>query len=133
MRHKACFSGLPTSQELATHQLGLFTKPAVAGAGSFAQLQLRIYWPGWGVRVGLGGPFHGCLIIFGKIYVFDAMKQNKPNTNTMYSRIYGLNLSQALFSALNGPEIKKTYFQSCSLLLRQWNPPCQKEPSRNPK
>ena len=27
MRHKAYFSGLPTSQELATQQLGLFTKP----------------------------------------------------------------------------------------------------------
>ena len=26
MRHKACISGLPTRQELATHQLGLFTK-----------------------------------------------------------------------------------------------------------
>ena len=48
MRHKACFSGLPTSQELATHQLGLFTKPAAAGAGSFAQLKLRIYWHGGG-------------------------------------------------------------------------------------
>ena len=32
MRHKAYFSGLPTSQELAAHQLGLYTKPAVAGA-----------------------------------------------------------------------------------------------------
>ena len=48
---KASFCGLLTSQELATHQLGLFTKPAVAGAESFAQLQLRIYWHkggGWG-------------------------------------------------------------------------------------
>ena len=38
MRRKAYFSGLPTSQELATHQLGLFTKQAAAGAGCFVQL-----------------------------------------------------------------------------------------------
>ena len=46
MQIKACFSELPTSQELATHQLGLITKPAVARAGSLAQLQLKIYWHG---------------------------------------------------------------------------------------
>ena len=32
MQNKACFSGLLTSWELATHQLELFTEPAVAGA-----------------------------------------------------------------------------------------------------
>ena len=48
MRHEAYFSGLPTSYELATHQLGLFTKPAMAAAGTFAQLKLRIYWHEWG-------------------------------------------------------------------------------------
>ena len=30
MQYKACLSGLPTSQELSTHQLWLFTNPAVA-------------------------------------------------------------------------------------------------------
>ena len=45
---KASSSGLPTSQELATHKLGLFTKPAGAGAGSFTQLQVSIYWHGGG-------------------------------------------------------------------------------------
>ena len=46
MQNKACFSELPNSQELATHQLGLITKPAVARAGSLAQVQLKIYWHG---------------------------------------------------------------------------------------
>ena len=32
----AFFSSLPTSWEQASHYLGLFTKPAVAGAGSLA-------------------------------------------------------------------------------------------------
>ena len=39
MQNQASFSGLPTSQELASYQLGLFTKPAVAEAGSLAHLE----------------------------------------------------------------------------------------------
>ena len=35
---------LHTSLNLATHLLGLLTQLAVAGAGSLAKLQLRIYW-----------------------------------------------------------------------------------------
>ena len=36
VQNKSCFSWLPTNKELASHYLGLFTMPAVAGAGSMA-------------------------------------------------------------------------------------------------
>ena len=34
--------------QLAIHELGLLTHPAVAGAGSLAELQLKIYYHMWG-------------------------------------------------------------------------------------
>ena len=43
-KNKACLSRLPPKWELAIHQLGLFTKQAVVGGGSLAELQLGINW-----------------------------------------------------------------------------------------
>ena len=41
-----------TSLKLATNSLGLLSQPAVAGAGSLGELQLRIYRQGgWGAGV----------------------------------------------------------------------------------
>ena len=49
MQKKAKLIELTSTRKLVTQQLGLFTKLDVAAAGSWVELQLKIYWHGgWG-------------------------------------------------------------------------------------
>ena len=48
MQVEACFSGLPTCQELATHQLWLFTNPAVAELEAWPSCSLESTGTGGG-------------------------------------------------------------------------------------